>query len=124
MFQTVYSPVVLVNCNLASRSSAVGRAASLGGSSLGTGEVEGLGQDNDASRRVLEVGGKLGSSGRVDGGGAATASDALGKAFSGANDGVRGRGQGSKGSQCRGEDGCRSHGAKLSERTEVVGTKE
>lgn len=46
-------PVVLVNSNLAGRSSAVGRATRLGGDALGASEVEGLGQDDDAGGGAL-----------------------------------------------------------------------
>lgn len=52
----VGAPVVLVDGLLASGASSPGSASGLGGGALGSGEVEGLGQDDDASLGVGEVG--------------------------------------------------------------------
>lgn len=52
----VGAPVVLVDGLLASRASSPGSTSRLGGGTLGSGEVEGLGQHDDASLGIREVG--------------------------------------------------------------------
>ena len=82
----VLAPVVLVDGNLTSRGSTPRGAARAGGSALSTGEVEGLGEDNDARGRVTQVRDQLGCGAGVDRGGRATTSDALGETLCGAGD--------------------------------------
>lgn len=82
----VLAPVVLVDCNLASSGSTPRGAAGAGGGSLRAGEIEGLGQDDHAGGRVTQVRDQLGCGAGVDGGGRATASDALGETLCGAGD--------------------------------------
>ena len=78
----VLAPVVLVNSNLASGGGTPGSATSASGSTFAVGEVEGLGQDNDAGLIVSEVGDQLIDSIGVDGGGTATTGNALGETLS------------------------------------------
>lgn len=82
----VLAPVVLVDGNLTSGGSTPRSAASGGGSSLSTGEVEGLGENNDTRGRVTQVRDQLGCGAGVDRGGRATTSDALGETLCGAGD--------------------------------------
>lgn len=82
----VLAPVVLVDGNLTSRGSTPRSAASGGGSSLGAGEVESLGENDDAWGRVTQVRDQLGCGAGVDRGGRATTSDALGETLCGAGD--------------------------------------
>jgi hypothetical protein len=70
----VYTPIVLVDGKLACRSSAPRSASSIGCSALSAGEVESLGEDDDAGRGILEVTDKLSIGGWVDWRSAATAS--------------------------------------------------
>lgn len=83
----VGAPVVLVDGRLAARSRSVGGTAGGRDGAFGAGEVERLGQDDNASRRVREVGDEFGIGARVDCSGAATASDSLCETLSGARDG-------------------------------------
>ena len=82
----VLAPVVLINGNLASRASTPWLATGRGCGAFGTGKVKGLGQDNDTSRAVAEVGNKLVVGGRVDCSRRATTSYAFGKTLSGSGD--------------------------------------
>lgn len=82
----VPAPVVLVDGNLTSRVSTPRGAASAAGSSLSTGKVEGLGENNDARGRVTQVRDQLVCGAGVDRGGRATTSDALGETLCGAGD--------------------------------------
>lgn len=99
------APVVLVDGNLATRASAPRGAAGAASSSLCAPEVEGLGQDNHARRRVTQVRDQLVCGAGVDRGGRATASDALGETLCCAGDTD---GSGSHSECCK--DGCNLHG--------------
>lgn len=83
----VVAPVVLVDGELAGRGGTPGSATRRGRGALGAGEVERLGQHDDAGRGVAQVGDQLGRRGRVDGGRGASARDALGETLGGARDG-------------------------------------
>lgn len=78
----VLAPVVLVNSNLAGGSGTPGSATSASGSTFAVGEVEGLGQDNDAGLIVSKVRDQLINSVGVDGGGITATGDALGETLS------------------------------------------
>ena len=83
----VVAPVVLVDSNLTSRSSAPGSATGTGSGTLSVAEVESLGEDNDTRGRVTKVRDQLGSGAGVDGSSRATTSNALGETLRGAGDG-------------------------------------
>jgi hypothetical protein len=84
----VVAPAILVDSLLTGGGSSPGSATSRGDSSLSSGEVKGLGQDNDARRGVGQVANQLGRGGRVDRGSRATTSDALSKTLSRSLDGI------------------------------------
>lgn len=62
----VDTPIILIDRKLACGSGTPGSAARVGRGALGAGEVESLGKDDDAGRRVLEVADKLSIGGWVD----------------------------------------------------------
>lgn len=97
----VVAPVVLVDGGLAARGGSPGRAASLGGGALGSGEVKGAVEHDDAGTAVTEVGDELGRGLGIDGSCAATSGDALGEALGGASHGGGGLDHGRNG---RGEE--------------------
>jgi hypothetical protein len=70
----VNTPVVLVDGKLTCRSGTPRSTSSIGCSALSAGEIESLGEDDDAGRGILEVTDKLSIGGWVDWCSAATAS--------------------------------------------------
>jgi hypothetical protein len=71
----VVAPLVFVDGELTLRASSPWSTSRLGDGSLRSSEVEGLGQNNNAGRRVREVVLELSDGSWVDGGGAASSSD-------------------------------------------------
>ena len=84
----VVAPAILIDRLLAGGASTPRSAASGGGSALSSGEVEGLGQDNDTGAGVGEIADELSGGGRVDGSSTSTSSNALGEALGRALDGI------------------------------------
>ncbi len=103
----VGAPVVEVDGRLATRAGAPRSAASLGDSALGSSEVKGPVEHDDAGLGVTEVRDQLGSGRRIHSRGAASAGDALGEALSRTGDGCGGLGQHGNG---RGQQSGRPHG--------------
>jgi hypothetical protein len=83
----VVAPVVLVDSNLTSSSSAPGSATGTGSGTLSVAEVESLGEDNDTRGRVTKVRDQLGSGAGVDGSSRATTSNTLGETLRSAGNG-------------------------------------
>jgi hypothetical protein len=83
----VVAPVVLVDSNLASRTSTPRSATGTASSTLSATEVKSLGEDNDTRGRVTKVRDQLGSGAGVDGSSRATTSNTLGETLRSAGDG-------------------------------------
>ena len=84
----VVAPAVLVDGLLASGAGTPGSATSRSGNTLSSGEVEGLGQDNDTGRGVSKVADELSGGGRVDGSSRATSSNTLSESLSSSLNGI------------------------------------
>jgi hypothetical protein len=84
----VVAPAILVDSLLACGTSSPRSATSRGSGALSSGEVKGLGQDNDARRGVGQVADQLGGGGRVDGGSRATTSNTLSETLSRSLNGI------------------------------------
>lgn len=80
----VVTPAVQVDGKLAGGSGAPRGTSGGGGRTLGSGEVEGLGQDNDTRCAVTKVRDQLSRGGRVYGSGRTTTGNTLGETLSGA----------------------------------------